>query len=105
MRVQPFGSQSQGSGGRRYANVEASYLLQALEAHEGLVLVTTNAKHQIDRAFLRRFDVAVEFHCYRPGGVITSGPAKVIQAGSAKVIRFRPAKVIRGLRSELRRRL
>ncbi len=49
-------------GSDRYANVEASYLLQALEAHEGLVLVTTNAKHQIDRAFLRRFDVAVEFH-------------------------------------------
>jgi len=49
-------------GTDRYANLEVSYLLQAFEAHEGLVLVTTNAKQQIDRAFLRRFDVAVEFH-------------------------------------------
>jgi SpoVK/Ycf46/Vps4 family AAA+-type ATPase len=49
-------------GTDRYANLEVSFLLQALEAHDGIVIVTTNLKAQIDRAFLRRFDVCVEFH-------------------------------------------
>lgn len=49
-------------GTDRYANLEVSYLLQALEAHDGVVIVTTNLKAQIDRAFMRRFDVAIEFH-------------------------------------------
>jgi SpoVK/Ycf46/Vps4 family AAA+-type ATPase len=48
-------------GADRYANLEVAYLLQALESHDGVVVVTTNARDKIDRAFLRRFDVVLEF--------------------------------------------
>lgn len=47
-------------GADRYANLEVAYLLQALEAHDGVVVVTTNARNKIDPAFLRRFDVVLE---------------------------------------------
>ena len=45
----------------RYANLETNFLLQRLEAYEGIVLVTTNAADQIDGAFQRRMDVIVDF--------------------------------------------
>lgn len=48
-------------GSDRYANLEVSYLLQAVELHEGLVIVTTNLHSNIDGAFMRRFDVVVSF--------------------------------------------
>jgi SpoVK/Ycf46/Vps4 family AAA+-type ATPase len=48
-------------GTDRYANLEVSYLLQAVEAHDGVVIVTTNQKQNIDTAFQRRFDLIVEF--------------------------------------------
>lgn len=38
----------------RYANVEASYLLQRMEAYHGLAILTTNMKDAVDGAFLRR---------------------------------------------------
>jgi SpoVK/Ycf46/Vps4 family AAA+-type ATPase len=38
----------------RYANLEVSYLLERLEAYQGLVIVATNSKGNIDAAFLRR---------------------------------------------------
>lgn len=48
-------------GADRYANLEVSYLLQALEAHDGIAIVTTNQKQNIDSAFQRRFDLSIEF--------------------------------------------
>lgn len=45
----------------RYANLETNYLLQRLEAFEGILIVTTNASDLIDSAFQRRMDVLVEF--------------------------------------------
>jgi hypothetical protein len=45
----------------RYANLETNYLLQRLETYQGIVIVTTNAAQQIDRAFQRRMDVVVPF--------------------------------------------
>lgn len=45
----------------RYANLETNYLLQRLEAHQGIVLVTTNVGDNIDGAFQRRMDVAIDF--------------------------------------------
>jgi hypothetical protein len=45
----------------RYANVETSYLLQKLESFEGLAILATNYKKNIDPAFLRRIDVVVDF--------------------------------------------
>lgn len=38
----------------RYANLEVNYLLQRLEEHEGLVILTTNYPDSIDAAFMRR---------------------------------------------------
>jgi SpoVK/Ycf46/Vps4 family AAA+-type ATPase len=38
----------------RYANIEVSYLLQRIEAYQGLALLATNTRENIDSAFLRR---------------------------------------------------
>lgn len=45
----------------RYANLETNFLLQRLESYEGILVVTTNAGQRIDSAFLRRFDIVVDF--------------------------------------------
>ena len=45
----------------RYANLETNYLLQRLEAYEGIVIITTNAAQRIDTAFLRRLDMVIDF--------------------------------------------
>lgn len=45
----------------RYANLEVSYLLQRMEAYRGLAVLTTNMRHAIDPAFLRRIRFIVEF--------------------------------------------
>src|SRR5262249_8208372 len=38
----------------RYANLETAYLLQRLDHFEGLAVLTTNLRHNIDPAFTRR---------------------------------------------------
>ena len=45
----------------RYANVETAYLLQRLEAYDGLAILTTNLRGNIDDAFVRRLEFALEF--------------------------------------------
>nr|WP_289010928.1 ATP-binding protein [uncultured Candidatus Microthrix sp.] len=45
----------------RYANLETNFLLQRLEGHQGVVVVTTNALDRIDTAFLRRLDAVIDF--------------------------------------------
>lgn len=45
----------------RYANLEVSYLLQRMEAYEGLAILTTNLKSSLDQAFLRRLRFVVGF--------------------------------------------
>lgn len=45
----------------RYANIDASNFVQRLEAHDGLVILTTNRKKDIDQAFLRRLRFIVDF--------------------------------------------
>lgn len=45
----------------RYANIEVGFLLQQMEAYRGLAILTTNLKHAIDPAFLRRIRFAVQF--------------------------------------------
>jgi SpoVK/Ycf46/Vps4 family AAA+-type ATPase len=45
----------------RYANVEVAYLLQRIEAHDGVVVLATNLRKNVDEAFLRRLHVVVEF--------------------------------------------
>ena len=45
----------------RYANLETAYLLQRIEDYEGVVVLATNLRSNIDDAFLRRIDVVVDF--------------------------------------------
>jgi hypothetical protein len=45
----------------RYANLETNYLLQRLEAFEGILVITSNAAERIDTAFLRRLDAVLDF--------------------------------------------
>ncbi len=45
----------------RYANLETAYLLQRLERLEGMAILATNLRHNIDAAFLRRIEFIVEF--------------------------------------------
>ena len=45
----------------RYANLEVSYLLKRMEDYPGLVILSTNYKKDIDEAFLRGFNLIIEF--------------------------------------------
>jgi hypothetical protein len=45
----------------RYANIEISYLLQKMEQHEGITILTTNLRGNMDDAFLRRLTFTVHF--------------------------------------------
>ncbi len=45
----------------RYANLEISYLLQRMESYHGVAILTTNMKHALDNAFLRRIRFIVQF--------------------------------------------
>jgi SpoVK/Ycf46/Vps4 family AAA+-type ATPase len=45
----------------RYANIEINYLLQRMEEFEGLAILATNQRQNIDDAFFRRMHFAVEF--------------------------------------------
>ncbi len=45
----------------RYANVEISYLLQRMEAYDGVTILATNRKRDVDEAFVRRFQFLVDF--------------------------------------------
>lgn len=45
----------------RFANIEVSYLLQQMEAYRGLAILTSNLKHALDPAFLRRIRFVVSF--------------------------------------------
>jgi hypothetical protein len=45
----------------RYANQEVSFLLQRIEAFDGLLILATNFKTNIDDAFLRRFHSIIHF--------------------------------------------
>lgn len=50
-----------GNSNDRYANAQTNFLLQRLEAHGGIALLTSNARSRIDAAFTRRLDAVVEF--------------------------------------------
>ena len=45
----------------KYANQEVSYLLQRIEDYDGLIILATNMKNNIDDAFLRRFNAILKF--------------------------------------------
>jgi hypothetical protein len=45
----------------RYANVEVAYLLQRMEQYDGLAILATNLRANLDDAFTRRLQAVVEF--------------------------------------------
>ncbi|MBX3156924.1 MAG: ATP-binding protein [Deltaproteobacteria bacterium] len=45
----------------RYANVEVSYLLQRIEQYNGIVILSTNLRTNMDEAFLRRLHFGIDF--------------------------------------------
>jgi SpoVK/Ycf46/Vps4 family AAA+-type ATPase len=45
----------------RYANIETGYLLQKMEEYEGIAILATNLRQNLDEAFLRRMQFIVEF--------------------------------------------
>ncbi|MDI2146120.1 ATP-binding protein [Pseudomonas sp. ITA] len=57
-----FGKRSETKDAQdRYANIEVSYLLQRLENHSGLVILSTNNLSHLDNAFTRRFTFIIKF--------------------------------------------
>jgi AAA+ superfamily predicted ATPase len=62
-----FGKRAETTDARdRYANMEVSYLLQRIEAYDGLVVLATNFQKNIDEAFVRRIHVSVDFAMPEP---------------------------------------
>jgi len=45
----------------RYANIETSYLLQRMEDYDGVVVLATNLRQNLDEAFTRRIRFLVDF--------------------------------------------
>ncbi|MGK7894355.1 MAG: ATP-binding protein [Xenococcus sp. (in: cyanobacteria)] len=45
----------------RYANIEIGYLLQKMEEYEGISILTTNLRQNLDEAFVRRLAFTVHF--------------------------------------------
>jgi len=45
----------------RYANIEIGYLLQKMDEYEGITILATNMRQNIDDAFIRRMQFIVEF--------------------------------------------
>ena len=55
-----FGTGSKGNDAHgRYANAETAHLLQRIESHNGIIILTTNGKPRIDQAFSPRTQVVV----------------------------------------------
>ena len=50
----------------RYANQEVSYLLQRIEDFQGVIILASNFKSNMDDAFTRRFQTVVHFPMPRP---------------------------------------
>ncbi len=57
-----FGKRSEVKDARdRYANVEVAYLLQRMEQFDGMAILTTNLRANVDEAFVRRLDSIIDF--------------------------------------------
>ena len=57
-----FGKRSDVSDAHdRYANVEVAYLLQRMELFEGIAILATNLRSNLDEAFARRLDSLIDF--------------------------------------------
>jgi hypothetical protein len=50
----------------RFANIEIDYLLQRMESFDGVAILATNRKGDLDQAFLRRLRMVVDFSAPAP---------------------------------------
>jgi len=57
-----FGKRTEvASANDRFANAQTNYLLQRIETHGGIVVLTANSRSRFDPAFARRLDFIVDF--------------------------------------------
>lgn len=57
-----FGKRSEVKDARdRYANIEVAYLLQKIEEYDGIAILATNLRQNLDEAFTRRLDFLIDF--------------------------------------------
>jgi AAA+ superfamily predicted ATPase len=57
-----FGARTEvGDAHDRYANSQTNFLLQRIEDYEGVAILATNSRDRFDPAFVRRFDMVLEF--------------------------------------------
>ena len=62
-----FSSRTEVKGSNdRFANMEINYLLQRMEAYDGMSILTTNIEKSIDEAFKRRLKFKVDFEMPEP---------------------------------------
>ncbi len=67
-----FSSRTQGRDSHdRYVNLEINYLLQRIESFEGVAVLATNRKSELDAAFRRRLRMMIDF--------LSPGPAERLQ--------------------------
>jgi AAA+ superfamily predicted ATPase len=45
----------------RYANIEVSYLLQRMEDYDGIIILASNLRQNLDDAFIRRLNLIADF--------------------------------------------
>jgi SpoVK/Ycf46/Vps4 family AAA+-type ATPase len=50
----------------RFANIEIDYLLQRIERFDGVAILATNRRQDLDSAFVRRLRFVIEFQAPRP---------------------------------------
>ena len=69
----------------RFANIEIDYLLQRMEQFDGIAILATNRKSDLDQAFVRRLRFIIDF--LPPGPVerraLGAGPAAAAPQGRA----------------------
>ncbi len=57
-----FGKRSEvNESNDRFANIQVSYLLQRIESFNGLAILSSNLRANIDEAFMRRLDLVIDF--------------------------------------------
>jgi len=57
-----FGKRTEvASANDRFANAQTNYLLQRIETHAGIVVLTANSRSRFDPAFARRLDFIIDF--------------------------------------------
>ena len=80
----------------RYANMESAYLLQRMETFDGLAVLSTNLRSNIDDAFTRRLDTIVDFPAPGRGGPALA-VAQLPGAAAARRRRPRPGLLRQGV--------